>query len=190
MAPFAAGSATGIFDRLIAEELRGALVVEACTVTMHRALIRAGLKRAATREVGSAPQAKRFGYTPAHRRPSTLDRYASCLTDAEWVLAAKLFERAEGSRGRPARYERRAMVDACFYVLRTGCAWSMLPKSFPPWLTVHKSFSHLAEQGKFEQPQDRLRQQWRQRLDRNAEPSMAVIDSRSDRISPQGSSSG
>ena len=26
------------------------------------------------------------------------------------------------------------MVDACCYVLHTGCQWVMLPKSFPPWL--------------------------------------------------------
>jgi putative transposase len=106
------------------------------------------------------------------------------------MLAADLFERPEGSRGRPAKYERRAMVDACCYVLRTGCSWTMLPKSFPPWLTVHKSFSRWAAQGKFEDLQQRLRQQWRQRIDRNAEPTAAIIDSQSTRISPQGGTSG
>lgn len=188
--------------RAVAAARRGATVQElcdefsrrtgitVCTVTMHRALIRAGLKRTATRQERAAPQAERFGYTQAHRKPSQADRYASCLTDAEWALAADLFEQPEGARGRPAKYERRAMVDACCYVLRTGCAWTMLPKSFPPWLAVHKSFSRWAEQGKFELLQDRLRQQWRQRLGRNAEPSAAVIDSQSNRISPQGGTSG
>lgn len=164
--------------------------ISVCTVTMHRALIRAGLKRTATREVRAAPQAKRFGYTDAHRRASRADRYASCLTDAEWELVVDLFEQSAGSRGRPSKYDRRTMVDACCYVLRTGCAWTMLPKSFPPWLAVHKSFSRWAEQGKFEQLQDRLRRQWRQRLGRNTEPSAAVIDSQSNRISPQGGASG
>jgi putative transposase len=157
---------------------------------MHRALQRAGLKRTATREVRAASQAKRFGYGSAHRKASEADRFASCLTDAEWELAADLFEQPDGTRGRPPKYERRLMVDACCYVLRTGCAWTMLPKSFPPWLAVHKSFSRWAEQGKFEQLQDRLRQQWRQRLGRNAEPTTAVIDSQSNRISPQGGTSG
>jgi len=69
-------------------------------------------------------------------------------------------------RGRPAKYARRAMVDACCYVLRTGCAWTLLPKSFPPWLAVHKAFSRWAAQGKFEQLQGRLAQQWRQRIGR------------------------
>lgn len=164
--------------------------IKVCTVTMHRALIRAGLKRIATRQVRAATQAKRFGYTEAHRRPAAVDRYASCLTDAEWALAADLFELPGGSRGRPAKYERRAMVDACCYVLRTGCAWTMLPKSFPPWLAVHKSFSRWAAQGKFEQLQQRLREQWRQRIERNAQPTAAVIDAQSNRISPQGGTSG
>ena len=162
-----------------------------CTVTLHRALKRAGLKRLTTREKRAAPQARRYGYTAAHRTPAAdADRYASSLTDAEWTLAADLFELPEGSRGRPAKYDRRAMVNACCYVLRTGCSWTMLPKSFPPWLTVHKSFSRWAAQGKFEALQQRLREQWRQRIERNAAPSAAVIDSQATRISPQGGTSG
>jgi len=119
--------------------------LKVCTVTLYRALKRAGLERKTTREERAAPQSKRYGYTQAHRAPAPeADRYASSLTDAEWKLAADLFELAEGSRGRPVKYDRRVMVDACCYVLRTGCAWTMLPKSFPPWLTVHKTFSRWA----------------------------------------------
>lgn len=106
--------------------------ITVCTVTMHRAIKRAGLERTDTRQTRAASQPKRYGYTQAHRTaPSAADQYASSLTDAEWALAADLFELPEGSRGRPCKYERRSMVDACCYVLRTGCAWTMLPKSFP-----------------------------------------------------------
>lgn len=165
--------------------------ITVCTVTMHRAIKRAGLERTDTRQTRTASQPKRYGYTQAHRSaPSAADQYASSLTDAEWALAADLFELPEGSRGRPSKYERRSMVDACCYVLRTGCAWTMLPKSFPPWLTVHKSFSRWAAQGKFEQLQQRLFAQWRQRIERNAAPSAMVIDSQANRISPQGGTSG
>lgn len=165
--------------------------LEVCTVTLHRAIKRAGLKRMTTRAKRAAPQARRYGYTAAHRVGALhAERYASSLTDAEWALAADLFELPEGSRGRPPTYDRRTMVDACCYVLRTGCSWTMLPKSFPPWLSVHKSFSRWAAQGKFEQLQQRLREQWRQRIERNAKPSAAVIDSQATRISPQGGTSG
>jgi transposase len=67
---------------------------------------------------------------------------------------------------------------------------ALAAKSFPPWLAVHKTFSRWAVEGKFEQLQQRLREQWRQRIERNAEPTAAVIDSQSNRISPQGGDSG
>ncbi len=174
------------------EELRADLEhrtgVKVCTVTLRRALLRAGLHRLPPMPAAPAPPAptRRYGYTAAHRRAGTRDAYPSSLTDAEWALAADLFEPPPGQRGRPAKYDRRTMVEACCYVLRTGCAWRLLPKSFPPWLVVHKTFSRWAAQGKFEQLQQRLRAQWRQRLERTATPSAAIIDSQSTRSSPQG----
>ena len=61
------------------------------------------------------------------------------LTDAEWLLVSDLFERPEGQRGSPVRYERRHLVDACCYLLRTGCAWRLLPSNFAPWQAVYKA---------------------------------------------------
>lgn len=161
-------------------------------VGLSNTLVRAGLRRVKPVLVSAIPATKaiRFGYAKQHRRMGDADSYASSLTDAEWTLVADLFELPAGSRGRPVKYERRSMVDACCYVLRTGCAWTMLPKSYPPWLAVHKSFSRWAQQDKFEQLQRRLREQWRQRLGRESSPSAAIIDSQSTRISPQGGISG
>lgn len=191
--------------REMVREMRGATLIELCaqlhqrtgisvsTVTMHATLRRAGLERVKAGAPGqAATAAKRYGYTERHRRAGAVADagYLSSLTDAEWALAADLFELPKGSRGRPATYERRHMVEACCYVLRTGCSWAMLPKSFPPWLTVHKTFSRWAAQGKFEALQGRLAEQWRQRMGRQAQPSAAVIDSQSNRISPQGGTSG
>lgn len=109
------------------------------------------------------------------------------LSDAEWALAQDLFEPATGARGRPAVHDRRAMVDACCYVLRTGASWRSLPPGiYPPWQSVQKAFVKWAREGRFEQLQERLRQQWRQRLERAAQPSAAIIDSQSTRGSAQG----
>lgn len=176
----------------LCDDLERQTGVKVCAVTLRKALLRAGLQRIAPRPAPElpVPPARRYGYTAAHRRTGERDRYASSLTDAEWALAAELFETPAGRRGRPPKYDRRTMVDACCYVLRSGCAWRLLPTSFPPWLSVHKTFSRWAEQGKFEQLQQRLREQWRQRLERNAEPSAAIIDSQSTRISPQGGGQG
>lgn len=100
-----------------------------------------------------------------------------------------LFER-EGERGVPAKIPRRALVDACCYVVRTGCAWRLLPKDFPHWDNVYKTFRRWSAQGRFEAMHDRLRQMWRAREERDAMPSAAVLDAQSTWSSPQGGPAG
>jgi putative transposase len=41
------------------------------------------------------------------------------------------------------------MVDACCYVVLTGCSWRMLPSDFPDWDNVYKTFRRWSKQGKF-----------------------------------------
>jgi putative transposase len=169
--------------------------VKVCTVTVRKALRAAGIKRlkplrrAGERAAvqGAAPQ--RYGYTAAHRRSDGPSGMNTDLTDAEWALVADLFERA-GQRGAPPRFERRHMVNACCYVLRTGCAWRLLPKTFPPWQATYMSFKRWAAAGVFELMHDRLRQQWRDRIGRAPEPTAAVIDAQSTRSTAQGGNTG
>jgi transposase len=66
----------------------------------------------------------------------------------------------------------------------------MLPKEFPPWQNVYRSFRRWSEQGKFERMHDRLRAMWREREGRAEEPTAAVLDAQSTRSSPQGGESG
>lgn len=65
-------------------------------------------------------------------------RYPSDLSDDEWRLLEPLFPPSR--RGRPPKWPRRLLADAIFYVIRSGCAWRMLPRDFPPWRTVHAHF--------------------------------------------------
>ena len=160
------------------------------TVTVRKALREAGidrlkpLRRSGERAAvqGSAPA--RYGYTDAHRRADGASGMNTDLTDAEWPLVAELFER-DGCRGAPPRYARREMVNACCYALRTGCAWRLLPKTFPPWQATYKSFSRWAAAGVFEAMHDRLRQQWRDRMGKTPEPTAAIIDAQSTRSTAQ-----
>lgn len=151
---------------------------------LRRGLKDAGLQRKRPPMQFSPPakaEAPRYGYTERHRGAN------ATLTDEEWALAQDLFEQQPGTRGRPALHDRRAMVEACCYILRTGAAWRSLPEGiYPPWQSVHKAFVAWARDGRFEQLQDRLRQQWRQRLGRAVQPTHAVIDSQSTRGSAQG----
>ena len=67
-------------------------------------------------------------------------RYPSDLTDAQWCNIEELFPRPEGPKsGRPRTYPVREIVNAVFYLARSGCAWRMLPHDFPPWKTVSYS---------------------------------------------------
>lgn len=169
--------------------------VKVSTVTARKALREAGiervrpLRRAGERAAVQGTAPARYGYTAAHRRADGASGMNTDLTDAEWALVADLFER-EGRRGAPARYERRRMVNACCYALRTGCAWRLLPKTFPPWQAVYKAFSRWAAAGVFEAMHDRLRQQWRDRIGRAPEPSAAIIDAQSTRSTAQGGDTG
>lgn len=164
-------------------------------VTVRKALREAGierlkpLRRAGERAAVQGSPAMRVGYTDAHRRSDGASGMNTDLTDAEWTLVADLFER-EGKRGAPPRFDRRTVVNACCYVLRTGCAWRLLPKSFPPWQAVYMSFKRWGSVGVFEVMHDRLRQQWRDRIGKAPEPTAAIIDAQSTRSTAQGGNTG
>lgn len=147
------------------------------------------LRRPSERAPAQGGTPARYGYTAAHRRSDGPSGMNTDLTDAEWALVHDLFERS-GQRGAPARFDRRLVLNACCYVLRTGCAWRLLPKSFPPWQAVYMTFKRWATAGLFEVMHDRLRQQWRQRMGRAPEPSAAIIDSQSTRSTAQGGNTG
>ena len=108
----------------------------------------------------SAP--KRYGDTAAHRDEGDAVRYPAGLTDLEWEHVRPLFD-PPGRPGRPEQYPRRQVLDACLYVLRAGCSWRMLPKDFPPWQAVYKTFRRWLARGLFEALYDELRQLWRRR---------------------------
>ena len=105
-------------------------------------------------------------------------RYGSDLTDAEWAIVAPLLPRP-CDRGRRRRWHWREVLDAIFYVLRTGCPWRFLPDSFPPWRTVYRWFGELRDSDGFEGLNHHLVQMDRIRAGRDPMPSAAVIDSQS-----------
>ncbi|MDR0779806.1 MAG: IS5 family transposase, partial [Pseudomonadales bacterium] len=139
-----------------------------------------------SRHPACAPHApQRYGYTAMHRRQAQPGGMNTDLTDAEWNLVGELFKR-QTPRGAPVTHERRDIVNACMYIVRTGCAWRLLPGNFPPWRAVYSAFRGWAYAGTFEAMHDELRQQWRDRVGKAPEPTAAIIDSQSTRSTPQG----
>ncbi|MFC9756911.1 transposase [Streptomyces sp. NPDC056921] len=85
--------------------------------------------------------------------------YPSDLTDDQWALVEPLLPpaRVGPKGGRREKHPRRRIVDAIFYVVRTGCAWRQLPKDFPPWPTVYWYFTWWHDDGTVERIHDALR---------------------------------
>lgn len=82
--------------------------------------------------------------------------YLSQLTDTEWHLIRGLLP-GPSKLGRPARYERRLIVDAIFYLTRSGCTWRDLPHDFPHWRLCYYYFSKWQASGVWERLNAELR---------------------------------
>jgi transposase len=111
--------------------------------------------------------------------------YPTDLSDAEWSVLEPLLP-PPARTGRPLKWSRRLMAEAIFYLVRSGCAWRMLPRHFPPWPTVYAQFARWRRDGTVRRMHDRLREQAREADGRSAEPSAAVIDSQTARATGVG----
>lgn len=108
--------------------------------------------------------------------------YPTNLSDRQWQLLKPLIPPAK-SGGRPRRVDLRAVLNAIFYLLVSGCAWSMLPGDFPPYKTVYHYFRQWRIEGVWQQLNDRLRRMVRVNAGRHASPSAAILDSQTRRLS-------
>ncbi len=108
-------------------------------------------------------------------------RYASELSDAEWAVVGPLLRPlvARRGRGRPPTVDLRRVLDALFYMNRTGCQWRYLPAEYPAWGAVRYYFDKWEVDGTWERVTDVLRERSRLHHGRNAQPSAAIIDSQS-----------
>ena len=63
------------------------------------------------------------------------EKYETDLTDEQWEVIAPLF-----SNMRKYKWEKRELVNAVLYLVKTGCQWRNLPHDFPPVFTVHSFY--------------------------------------------------
>src|SRR3712207_5321901 len=112
-------------------------------------------------------------------------RYPTDLSDDEG-LCVRPHLPEPAPQGRPRLHGLRAILDAVFYVLKSGCPWRLLPREFPPWKTVYDWFRKWRINGTWERLNTELRERLRCRLGRDPNPSAGIVDSQSARTSGVG----
>ncbi|MEM6281185.1 MAG: IS5 family transposase [Chloroflexota bacterium] len=111
--------------------------------------------------------------------------YPSDVNDGEWEQIKPLIPKAR-TGGRPRETDMREVFNAIVYMLRSGCAWNMLPHDFPPKGTVYHYFNAWCNKGTFERMNANLRVQVRQQAGRETTPIAAIIDSQSVKTTEKG----
>lgn len=101
-------------------------------------------------------------------------KYASDLTDAQWERIAPLFADL-----RVYKYSKRELLNAVFYVDKTGCQWRNLPHDFPHWATVYSFFRRAKMNGLWDKILLELVEGTRVDAGKNPTPSYAIVDSQS-----------
>lgn len=100
------------------------------------------------------------------------------MNDAEWERIA-FYINLDPKIGSPRDVCIRCVMNALFYIDRTGCQWNLLPKDLPNYGTVYYYFRKWRDDGTFEHMNTELRHMVRTRAGRDAEPSLAIVDSQS-----------
>jgi putative transposase len=103
--------------------------------------------------------------------------YPSDLSDEQWQIIKALLPKP-ATRGRKP-LDRREILNAILYVVRTGCQWRALPHDFPNWKTVYTVFWRWRKAGVWQQIHDTLRERVRQSVGKKRTPTVAILDSQS-----------
>ena len=110
--------------------------------------------------------------------------YPSDLTKTEYRILNKHLPRQQKHPKR--KWSLLTILNAIYYLKRTGCQWRYLPESFPPWKTVYHYWRRWKLEARWEDLNTKLREELRTRAGRDAQPSAVVFDTQSVRTTPTG----
>ena len=112
-------------------------------------------------------------------------RYPSDLSDEEWSLIEPLIPPGKRGGGRRTVVMRN-VVDGVMYILSTGCQWRAIPKDLPARSTLFDYLDLWSWDGTLERIHHALYVECREREEREASPSAAIIDSQSVKSAEKG----
>ena len=111
--------------------------------------------------------------------------YPTDLTDEQWKLVEPMLPEAKPG-GRPRETDLREVLNALFYLVRSGCQWRMIPHEFPRWRTCYNYYRAWIDSGTWNEIVYLLRGDVRTEAGRKSQPRVAAIDSQSVKTTEQG----
>jgi putative transposase len=105
--------------------------------------------------------------------------YTSDLTNEQWKIIKPLLPLERKGPGRPLELDMRQVVNAIFYVVRTGCQWENLPKEYPNHNSVYYHYRKWCKDGAWRRVNTALRKLERCQRGRKPDPSAGIIDTQS-----------
>lgn len=110
--------------------------------------------------------------------------YPSDVSDEEWSLIVPYLTLQREDAGQ-REHSLREVFNGLRYIVKTGAPWRWMPNDLPPWAAVYQQTQRWLVAGCFEALVDDLRAVLRLAAGRTAEPSAAIIDSRTLRSTPE-----
>ena len=103
--------------------------------------------------------------------------YKSDITEEQYHLVSDIFN--VGRCGNRRKHRILDLINAVFYLNKTGCQWEFLPKEFPSYKTVNSFYNRARDSGKWDKMTRRLVEADRNNKGRHPEPTYGLIDSQS-----------
>ena len=107
--------------------------------------------------------------------------YPTDLSDSQWKVIEQIL-----NDQRKRKYNLRSILNAIFYLCRSGCQWRMLPKEYPPYNSCFYYYRKWKRDGTWVKLNTALNRHIRKASGREADPSVGIIDSQSIKNSERG----